>query len=56
MFGVGVDGLNLNDPAQKYFDVEAKLTYLQSGHTTINSTTVALEACTSAHWNFTTDT
>ena len=46
MFGIGILGLDLNDPNIKYFDISLRQNYFTPLFRTINSTVVPLVACT----------
>ena len=46
MFGIGIMGLDLNDPNIKYFDISLRQNYFTPLFRTINSTVVPLVACT----------
>ena len=55
MFAVGVQHVNLNDPDNKYFDIEFQHTYFGSGFN-IHRTSLTLVPCTEEHFSFTEDT
>lgn len=55
MFGIGILGLDLNDPNIKYFDISLRQNYFTPLFRTINSTVIPLVACTPDHFNHDSD-
>jgi hypothetical protein len=55
MFGVGIMGLNLNDPNVQYFNVTLKQNYYSPLLKPINSTVVPLVQCTPDHFSYSED-
>ena len=46
MFAIGISGVNLNDPAIKYFDVNLKQYNYGPANSLLNVTSIPLQKCT----------
>lgn len=53
LFTVGIVGFNLNDPAERYFDIQVIETHIGSGAVPLGSRVVNLEPCTPEHFSIT---